>query len=254
MVIAACNGKDQDSRKGQKMTTKTLPERIADQLRRDILRGILEPGQPIKERDRATAMEVSRTPMREAVRILAKEGLVLLRPSRSPIVANPTFQEITDSIEVLMALEELSAELACARATDKEIITIRDMHTRMMEQADQIDSLDLFDIDMEFHKSIVRAAHNPALAECHKAYLDRMWRVRYLSASQRHRRDRTFDQHEGIVIGLENRDPAKVRGDVRDHLSALLDNIRDKYYATEIDDPDAKASVSATGQMVQTPT
>jgi DNA-binding GntR family transcriptional regulator len=219
------------------MITKTLPERIADQLRRDILRGTLEPGQPIKERDRAAAMEVSRTPMREAVRILAKEGLVILRPSRSPIVANPTFEEITHSIEVLMALEEFSAELACSRALDEEVAEIREMHGRMMDLADRVDSLDLFDIDMAFHKSIVRAAHNPALADCHKAYLDRMWRIRYLSASQRDRRDRTFRQHEGMVIGLETRDTDMVRTNVRDHLSSLLENIRHKYETPDADSP-----------------
>ena len=67
------------------MAEHSLPDQIADELRRDILRGRLVPGDAIKERDNATEMGVSRTPLREAVRILAKEGLVDLRPARSPI-------------------------------------------------------------------------------------------------------------------------------------------------------------------------
>lgn len=247
MLFASNSDNGIKRKEGGTMTTKTLPERIADQLRRDIMRGTLEPGAPIKERDRAAAMQVSRTPMREAVRILAQEGLVILRPSRSPIVANPTFQEITDSVEVLMALEELSGELACARASNEEIASIRLMHDRMTELADQIDSIDLFDIDMAFHTSIVRATHNPALVECHKAYLDRMWRVRYESASQRHRRDRTFQQHEHIVTGLENRDPEMVRSNVRGHLSAMLENIRDKYEAHDTEGAAADDDPSEPG-------
>lgn len=211
------------------MNAKTLPERIADQLRRDILRGTLEPGSPIKERDRAAEMQVSRTPMREAIRILAKEGLVNLRPSRSPIVANPSFKEISDAVEVLITLEEYSAELACQRATDDELRKLRDMHEQMLDLADKIDSIDLFNIDMDFHKSIVRAAHNPALAEAHTSFLERMWRVRYLSASQRDTRDRTFRQHDGIVCGLETRNVEKSRDYVRAHLTAMLENIHHKF-------------------------
>lgn len=216
-------------KKGMQMNTKTLPERIADQLRRDILRGNLEPGAPIKERDRAAAMQVSRTPMREAVRILANEGLVILRPSRSPIVANPTLEEITHAIEVLMGLETFAAELACERASDAEIAEIRDINARMIALQDKIDSVDLFDIDMTFHKCIVRAAHNPALTEAHKTVLERMWRVRYLSASQRKRRRSTLEQHEGIIAGLEARDAHKTSAFVRAHLVSLVDNVRHKF-------------------------
>ncbi|MEQ9673915.1 MAG: winged helix-turn-helix domain-containing protein, partial [Roseovarius indicus] len=69
------------------MAEGILAEQIANQLRRDILRGKLAPGASIKERDNAAEMGVSRTPMREAIRILAQDGLVILRPARSPIVA-----------------------------------------------------------------------------------------------------------------------------------------------------------------------
>ncbi len=218
------------------MTASTLPEQIALKLRRDILRGVLAPGDPIKERDNALEMGVSRTPLREAVRILAKEGLVLLRPSRSPVVANPSLKEVRDSVVVLQALEILSGELACREASDAEIAEIRalfEQHRDLSETAEGDALIELFEIDMAFHTAIARASHNPALAETHAAYLARMWRQRYLSAVQRRARERVRSQHENIVAGLEARDPARVTAEIDAHLAALINNLTRLFEAQE---------------------
>lgn len=210
------------------MNASTLPEQIALRLRRDILRGVLAPGDPIKERDNALEMGVSRTPLREAVRILAKEGLVVLRPARSPIVADPSLKEVRDAVVVLQVLEALSGELACRGASDAEIAEIRtlfEQHSAMSEIAEGDDLIRLFEIDMAFHTAIARASHNPALAETHAAYLARMWRQRYLSAVQRRARERVRRQHENIVLGLEARDPARVGSEINAHLAALIENL-----------------------------
>jgi len=82
---------------------------------------------------------------------------------------------------------------------------------------------------MSFHLGIVAAAHNPSLAETHKAYLQRLWRVRYLSASQRKSRERVLRQHGDILAGLDARDPERVKAAIGAHLQALADNIRLKY-------------------------
>ncbi|MEL7416108.1 MAG: GntR family transcriptional regulator, partial [Pseudomonadota bacterium] len=86
---------------------QTLPEQIADRLRRAILHGDLHPGATIPERETSTELGVSRTPLREALRILANEGLVSIRPARSPVVANPSLREIRDLFAVQAALEAL---------------------------------------------------------------------------------------------------------------------------------------------------
>ena len=102
----------------------TFPAAIAARLRREILTGALPPGSPVKERDHAERLGVSRTPLREAVRILAKEGLVTLRPLRSPLVTDLTRAEAMDEVAVLRLLELAGGELACANATDAEIAAI----------------------------------------------------------------------------------------------------------------------------------
>ena len=211
------------------MAEGLLAEQIANQLRRDILRGKLAPGASIKERDNATEMGVSRTPMREAIRILAQDGLVILRPARSPIVAQPTLREVEDNIEVLTSLEMLSGALAVERASDDQIREIVETQNRMEQLYDQLDMVDVFELDMEFHKAIVRAANNRVLAETHGAILARLWRARYLSASRKRSRDRVLEQHNAIATGLCNRDVDMVRRHLHSHLEHLVINVRDYF-------------------------
>ncbi len=115
------------------MSDPLLPDQIAARLRRAILRGTLPPGSSIKERDNAAELGVSRTPLREAVRVLANEGLVILRPSRTPVVASPTYEELADYVEVLLALERLGGELACARITSDELDRLTALHDRLAD-------------------------------------------------------------------------------------------------------------------------
>ena len=208
------------------MNDGILAEQIANRLRRAILRGALPPGASIKERDNAAELGVSRTPMREAIRILAKEGLVELRPARSPIVALPDLTAVTEQAEVLIALEKLSAELACVHATDDELAELAELVDRMARDFDTADPLDMFEIDMAFHTAIARASHNEALAETHGAFLARLWRARYLAAVQRRNRERVVTQHRRIVEALAARDPEATRAAIHDHLWHLADDIR----------------------------
>lgn len=215
-----------------------LPEQIANHLRRAILRGQMKPGQSIKERDTAADLGVSRMPAREAIRILAQEGLVELRPARSPVVANLTLKEVMDCIEILVALEELSGRLAVLHATEGDIAEIRAIHTRMAETYESADYVERFEVDMEFHRAIARASHNGPLTETHNAYLARMWRARFLSARTRKNRDRVLGQHGDILHGLETRDADLVVGAIRAHLGQLKDSIQ----AAFANDSDARPS------------
>lgn len=208
---------------------ESLAESIAYELRREILRGNLAPGAQIKERDNAERQGVSRTPMREAIRILANEGLVQLRPLRSPVVADPSLTDIIDQIQVLQALELLSAELACAHATDTEIAAIGALKDRIETIYGEADTLDVFELDMQFHAAIVAASHNAALAETHGAYMARLWRARYLSARRKLSRDRVLRQHAAIHDALHHRDLAAIKAEVSAHLAAMIVNIQDHF-------------------------
>jgi DNA-binding GntR family transcriptional regulator len=207
------------------MADQTLPAQIADQLRRDILRGVLRPGMSIKERDNADKLGVSRTPLREAIRILATEGLVELRPARSPIVSIPSVKQIEDEVEVLLAVEKMSGELACVRASDAEIDALAAIVDVMADNFDTADAVEMFEIDMSFHSSLARASHNEPLAEIHGTFLSRLWRSRFLSAIQRRNRERVVDHHGQIVAALRARDAAATRAAIGVHLDRLAKDI-----------------------------
>lgn len=210
---------------GALLPEKSLAEQIADQLRRDILRGKLPPGASIKERDNATEMGVSRTPLREAIRILSQEGLVDLRPARSPIVTKLSAKQVSDDVEVLLAVEILSAELACARATPQDLEQIEALQKQIVVRFDRADPLDIFEIDMEFHSAIARASHNAPLAEIHRTFLARLWRGRFLAAIKRRNRDRVIAHHTEILRALKARDPQAIRASLLGHMGNLRPDI-----------------------------
>jgi len=213
----------------REMTENTLAEQIADGLRRDILLGKLKPGARIKERDSSADLGVSRTPLREAIRILASEGLVMLRPSRSPVVADPSLKEITDDLVVMNTLEVLGARLACMNATSREIARIEAQHEEMLRLSESADAVTYFEADMTFHRQITAASHNNALIDTHGAYMARLWRPRFLAASLRRDRPRVLRQHGDIVRGLRMRDIVLVSAEIESHMRHLVLNITDIY-------------------------
>lgn len=211
------------------MTPPVLAEQIANRLRREILLGELPQGAKLSEREKALQMGVSRTPMREAIRILAKDGLLQMRPSSSPTVADPSLKEVEDDLAVVAALEALAGELACKNATDKELDCILSLHEDFVELANNNDRLASFEKDMEFHKAIATASHNGSLAQTFSQYQARLWRVRYLSARQDWDRARVINQHALIVNGLMARDASLVKAEAASHIEHIKANIQDLF-------------------------
>lgn len=214
----------------------TFPAAIADRLRREILTGAIAPGSPIKERDHAERLGISRTPLREAVRILAKEGLVTLRPLRSPLVTDLTRAEAMDEVAVLRLLELAGGELACANATDAEIAAISALARAVEDNHATGDKVEVFDIDMRMHRAIVAAGHNSALSRSYGEYLARLWRIRFLSARRRSDAAQVLAAHRGMVDALAARDWPAMRAHMESHLDGLVRNV-DAHFS----DDDAEA-------------
>ena len=110
---------------GRMAAATTLPASTAERLRELIIEGELAPGARLNERALCERLGVSRTPLREALRVLAAEGLVELPPNRSAVVASLSGDDIRESFEVMSALEALSGELACRHITAAEIAEIK---------------------------------------------------------------------------------------------------------------------------------
>lgn len=215
-----------------RLSRRTLADYAADELRKLILLEKFAPGAAIPERETAEALGVSRTPLREALRRLSIEGLVVIKPLKAPTVANPSLAELQSLLQVQGALEGLAGELACSEASDAELGKIQDLESQVSDLSGRGEPLAFFEADMALHAAIVQAAHNPALAETHATYNARLWRARFISSRRRPNRERTLDQHAQIVTALKARDPRKAARALKQHLKTTVTNIDQAMAAT----------------------
>jgi len=208
------------------ISRQSLAERVADELRDLVLLEKLEPGSTIPERETAEALGVSRTPLRESLRILAAEGLVDIAPNRPPTVANPTVDELASLLEVLGSLESLAGELACVNASDEAIDKIIGLEQQMQNTSDSSEPLAFFQLDMQFHQHIVAGSGNEPLMQVHQTFNARLWRARFISSRQRVNRPGTLKQHRNIVKALQKRDAGRCSLALKTHLQAGFKNIK----------------------------
>lgn len=204
----------------------SLAEEVADKLRDLILLEKLAPGEPVTERECAAALGVSRTPLREAIRVLEHEGLIEFSRTRRPFVAAPPIEKILQNLQVLGALEALAGELACVHATEEEIDTVNTLRVQMEQMSDSADPLDFFRTDMSFHRAIVAASGNAPLLETHRTYNARLWRARFMSSRRRRNRATTLSEHRKIADALSAREAAHCGRALRAHLASTATNIQ----------------------------
>ena len=216
------------------ISRQRLADQIADILRKQILLGELKPGNNIPERETASALGVSRTPLREALLILEVEGLVTMAPARSPIVADPSLEDLTQLLLVQSALEALAGECACEEITNDEFDHIEGLHLHMLETSGIADdSIDFFSTDMAFHAAIVASTKNPSLIKTHAQYNARLWRARFMSSRRRIKRASTLKDHTNIVEGLKNRDKQQTSAALGKHLRIAITNIASIFASEE---------------------
>lgn len=204
---------------------KSLAEEAAAAIRELILLDKLKPGMPIPERDLADAVGISRTPLREAMRLLEVEGLIEYSKTRRPRVADPTLNELSQNLAVLGALEGLAGALACELATDAQIDEVEALNNQMFDTSDTANALDFFKTDMTFHQTIVALSQNEPLMETHRQYNARLWRARFISSRRRPDRPGTLRQHNDIVDALKQRNKLACSRALQEHLKTAISNI-----------------------------
>lgn len=203
----------------------TLVEIAADKLREFILLEKLPPGASISERDVASALGISRTPLTKALAILEQDGLVEYSVTRRPRVADPSLEEIEQTLVVMGALEALAGELSCQNATEEDIARVVELQQEMEDGAGTLSPIESFQIDMKIHATIVKASGNAPLIDTHRRYNARLWRARFVSSQRRAGREQTFAEHRAIADALTKRDPAAITKALRAHLASAVTNI-----------------------------
>lgn len=201
---------------------RPLHEEAVDRLRDLIVRGDLAPGTRLNERVLSSRLGVSRTPLREAIKLLATEGLVDLLPNRGAVVAPIEPTRIAETLAVMGALESLAGELACAQASDQSIAEIRALHYEMLAMHARGDLDGYFRHNQAIHLKLVEASGNAVLAQTYRQLNANVRRVRYMANLSAERWDAAVREHEAILAALAARDAARLKRLLRDHLSAKL--------------------------------
>jgi DNA-binding GntR family transcriptional regulator len=186
-----------------------LYEQAATRLRLLIVRGDLAPGQPLLEADLSDALGVSRTPLREALKQLASEGLVELRLNRSAIVAPLRRDELVELFEALGGIERCAAELAATRMVARDVEQLETMQGRIEWHHSRGEMRDYFEINQQIHRAIVGFARNSVLKATHDALLPRAERARFFGLSVLGRWEESVRDHQEILDALKARDAGR---------------------------------------------
>lgn len=160
---------------------RSLHDEATERLRDMIVEGKLAAGEWINELELCRQLQISRTPLREALKVLASEGLVELIPRRGAKVAQQSTREIADLFEALSALEGISAELAAIRMSAADIDELRTLQVLIEQEHRARNRHDYFRDNLALHEAIVACCRNSAIAEIHARLIARLGRARYLA-------------------------------------------------------------------------
>ncbi len=197
---------------------RLLAEEVVSRLRDLIIQGELAPGVKLNERVLCERLRTSRTPVREAIKYLASEGLVDLLPNRGAIVTPITATTVREMFVVLGALEALAGELACANASDADIAEIRALHYQMLAHHARGELAQYFRCNQEIHLRLVECAGNTALSNTYRTLNGHVRRARYMANLSRERWDQAVQEHENILDAVMRRDGALLSRLLRSHL------------------------------------
>ncbi len=198
---------------------RLLTEEVVEQMRDLIVLGELAPGAKLNERVLCQRLGISRTPLREALKYLASEGLVELLPNRGAAVAPLERQTVQDIFVVMGALEALAGELACRKATDAEIAEIRATHYQMIAHYKRGELADYFRCNQLIHIKLVACAGNATLTDTYRGLNAHVRRARYSANLSHERWDKAVEEHEHILDALVQRDSERLQQLLRDHLA-----------------------------------
>ncbi len=203
-----------------------LHDTLVNRLRDMIIEGHLSPGTRLNEGQLGQMLGVSRTPLREAIKYLASEGLVELVPSRGAVVKRFGAKDVQDMLLVLGTLEELAAKLACVIARDEGIAEIRGLHNRMVQHYKAGDRLEYYKLNQSIHTAIVALSGNAPLAEIHAMLQTRLKRIRFIGHEGPEKWAAAVAEHEEMIAALEARDQQRLAAVLGRHLTNAWERVR----------------------------
>ena len=219
---------------------RALHEQVAHRLRQMLVESRIAPGAKLNERELSAVLNVSRTPLREAIKMLAAEGLVELLPNRGAIAVELTEADVMATFEVMAGLEAMSGEFAAERITDAELAEIRAMHYEMMAAWTRRDLSAYYRINASIHRAINAAAKNPVLTITYNQVNARLQALRFRSNQDEEKWQRAVHEHEQMVEALAAHDGARMRKILVAHLGNKRDVVIEQLRSGAVKTPAAE--------------
>ena len=196
-----------------------LRDVVFNTLRQAILKGELEPGERLMEIQLAERLGVSRTPIREAIRKLELEGLVIMIPRKGAEVAKISEKNLRDVLEVRRAMEELAVELACQRMSEDEMILLEEAQENFAKAiSDGQDLTMIAEADESYHEVIYNGTDNRRLIQLINNLREQMYRYRIEYIKDRDKRTVLLVEHDQITKSLKNRNIQAAKAAIREHI------------------------------------
>lgn len=212
---------------------RPLHEEVAERLRTLITEGRLAPGARLNERVLCELLRVSRTPLREAFKVLAAERLIELNPNRGASVVALSRGDVEQLFELMSALEGLSGQLAAERRTDAELVEIRALHSEMLAAHARRDLPVYYGLNRRIHQSFNRCARNAILTETYESVNIRIQNLRFRSNFNQDKWENAVREHQVMLDALETRDGIALRAVLETHLRNKRDAVLEQW--AEID-------------------
>lgn len=208
-----------------------LRDVVFNTLRQAIITGEFAPGERLMEISLANRLGVSRTPVREAIRKLELEGLVIMIPRKGAQVARITEKNLRDVIEIRTVLEEFAAVLACERIDQADLHDLRQAHEDFIRSVENGDILDIVDKDETFHDTIFRATNNDRLISIINNLREQFYRYRMEYVKDIRQRSNLVEEHRELLDAISSRDSIKAKELMKTHLlnqqQEVINNIQE---------------------------
>jgi DNA-binding GntR family transcriptional regulator len=211
-----------------------LHDQVAYRLRAMLVEGRIAPGAKLNERELCERLRVSRTPLREAIKMLAGEGLVDLVPHRGAVAVTLNEADVRHTFELLAALEGMSGELAVQRIADRELTEIRAMHFEMLACFARRELPGYYRLNASIHAAINDAAKNPVLTSTYRSINARVQFLRFRTNQNEAKWKQAVKEHEAMLEALEARDAGGLRKILVEHVLHKRDTVLALMEAGEI--------------------
>lgn len=196
----------------------SLKQSVIERLRESIITGELELGQPLSERVLAERLNVSKTPVREAIAQLRVEGLVLVYPQRGAYVFTPTDADVVEMCELRQALEAAALKMAIERHPDTTAMALEPIVVRMVRAQQNSDRAEYLKEDSLFHEAFFSSCGNSLMRQTYDMQVGKISALRTHLARRPGHTESSFAEHQEILQAVKNRDPARALATLDTHI------------------------------------